>query len=73
MLVAPEGLVDFGGKGEYSAPAFVWKGRYGPTAIEFLGSDKFGDPYTNHPFVGDIHNGFLYHFELNQTRTGFLL
>src|SRR5687768_2992285 len=73
LYVEPEGLVDFGGKGEYSAPEFVWKGRYGPTAIKFLASDKLGDQYKNDPFVGDIHNGFLYHFELNQTRTGFLL
>lgn len=69
----PDGLVDFDGKGEYSAPEFIWKGRYGPTAIKFLGSDKLGIQYANDPFVGDIHNGFLYHFELNQTRTGFLL
>lgn len=73
LYVEPEGLVDFAGKGEYSAPEFVWKGRYGPTAIKFLGSDKLGVQYANDPFVGDIHNGFLYHFELNQTRTGFLL
>ena len=69
----PEGLVDFDGKGKYSMPEFTWKGRYGPTAIKFLESDKLGSQYENDPFVGDIHNGFLYHFELNQTRTGFLL
>jgi glucose/arabinose dehydrogenase len=69
----PEGLVDFDGKGKYSVPEFNWKGRYGPTAIKFLESDKLGNQYENDPFVGDIHNGFLYHFELNQTRTGFLL
>jgi glucose/arabinose dehydrogenase len=69
----PEALVDFGGKGKYSVPEFTWKGRYGPTAVKFLESDKLGSQYVNDAFVGDMHNGFLYHFDLNKTRTGFLL
>lgn len=69
----PEGLVDFEGKGKYSTPEFTWKERYGPTAIKFLVSDKLGKQYENDAFVGDIHNGTLYHFEMNKTRTGFSL
>lgn len=69
----PEGLVDFNGKGKYSTPEFTWKERYGPTAIKFLVSDKLGSQYENDAFVGDIHNGTLYHFEMNETRTGFSL
>ena len=69
----PEGLVDFNGKGKYSIPEFTWKERHGPTAIKFLVSDKLGKQYQNDAFVGDIHNGTLYHFEMNKTRTGFLL
>jgi glucose/arabinose dehydrogenase len=69
----PDGLVDFDGNGKYSMPEFTWKGRHGPTAIKFLESDKLGKDYENDPFVGDIHNGTLYHFEMNETRTGLLL
>ncbi|HEX7274925.1 MAG TPA: PQQ-dependent sugar dehydrogenase, partial [Nitrososphaeraceae archaeon] len=69
----PEGLVDFNGKGKYSTPEFTWKERYGPTAIKFLVSDKLGRQYENDAFVGDIHNGTLYHFDMNKTRTGFSL
>ena len=32
-----------------------------------------GENYTNDLFVGDFNNGNLYHFELNQNRTGLLL
>lgn len=69
----PEGLVDFDGKGKYRLPEFTWKGRYGPTAIKFLDSVKLGKHYENDLFVGDIHNGTLYHFEVNKSRTGLSL
>ena len=69
----PQGLVDFDGKGKYSLPEFTWKGRYGPTALKFLDSDKLGEQYENDLFVGDVHSGNLYHFELNKDRTGFSL
>jgi len=66
-------LVDFDGKGKYSSPGFTWKGRFGPTAIKFLQSTQLGKQYRNDLFVGDIHNGTLYHFELNSNRTGLFL
>ena len=69
----PEDLVLFDGKGRYSAPEFSWKGRYGPTSIKFLDSAKLGKEYENDLFVGDVHNGTLYHFDLNKTRTGLSL
>jgi len=69
----PEGLVDFDGKGKYRLPDFTWKGRYGPTAIKFLDSAKLGKQYENDLFVGDVHNGTLYHYELNKSRTGLSL
>jgi glucose/arabinose dehydrogenase len=63
----PKGLVDFGGKGKYSPPEFTWfKPTAGPTAIKFLNSDKLGKQYENDIFVGDFHNGYLYHFDLNK-------
>jgi aldose sugar dehydrogenase len=69
----PEDLVNFNGKGKYSDPEFIWKNRYGPTALKFLDSSKLGKQYENDLFVGDVHNGNLYHFELNKDRTGFSL
>ena len=69
----PEDLVDFGGKGNYSTPEFTWKNRYGPTDIKFLDSDKSGKKYMNDMFVGDVRNGKLYRFELNEERTQLLL
>jgi glucose/arabinose dehydrogenase len=69
----PEGLVHFDGKGKYRLPEFTWKARYGPTAIKFLDSAKLGKQYENDLFVADVHNGTLYHFELNKSRTGLSL
>jgi glucose/arabinose dehydrogenase len=67
------GLVDFGGKGKYSAPELTWADSFGPTALKFLNSDKLGKQYQNDMFVGDINYGNLYHFKLDQNRTGLLL
>jgi aldose sugar dehydrogenase len=74
--VAPEkpgNLVDFGGKGKYSTPEFVWNQTVGATAIKFLNSDKLGKDYQNDIFLGDIHNGNLYHFDLSKDRKQLLL
>ena len=69
----PNELVDFGGKGKYSPPEFVWKKTVGPTAIKFLDSDKLGKRYENGLFVGDYDNGNLYYFVLDKDRTKLLL
>jgi aldose sugar dehydrogenase len=66
----PADLVDFGGAGVYRDPELVWLNTAGPTAVKFLNSDKLGAQYQNDMFVGDVHNGRLYHFDLNQERTG---
>ena len=66
-------LVDFGGKGKYRAPEFIWTKSVAPTAIKFLNSAKLGSQYQNDMFVGDIKKGNLYHFDLNQARTGLVL
>jgi aldose sugar dehydrogenase len=66
-------LVDFNGEGKYSDPEFTWYedsiGDVAPTGIVFLHSPKLGEQYENDMFVGDWHNGNLYHFDLNQNRT----
>ena len=62
-------LFDFNGKGEYRTPAFTWfQPPPGLTGIKFLNSDKLGKKYENDMFVGDFHNGIIYHFKLSQDR-----
>jgi glucose/arabinose dehydrogenase len=67
--ISPEPF-DFGGKGIYSDPQFVWEGPVAPTAIQFYNSTVLGYRYLNHMFVGDFNTGSIYDFTLNQTRTG---
>jgi glucose/arabinose dehydrogenase len=62
-------LVQFDGS-TYSDPEFSWHMPIGVTDIEFFSSDKLGDEYENNIFVGDINNGKMYFFELNENRTG---
>jgi glucose/arabinose dehydrogenase len=69
----PNKLVTFGGKGKYSDPEFVWDVPVGPTAIKFIDSDRYGDEFKNDLLVGDINNGYLYHFDLNNERDMLLL
>ena len=73
IILNPSGLLDFGGKAKYSAPEFSWFHVVGPTAIKFFNSNKLGTQYQNDIFVGDFHKGNLYHFDLNQSRTGLAL
>jgi glucose/arabinose dehydrogenase len=69
----PEGLVNFGGRGQYHSPQLTWLYTIGPTAIKFLDSEKYGANYENDLFVGDIHAGNIYRFKLNQDRTELVL
>ena len=73
IVLNPTKLLDFGGKAKYSPPEFSWFQVVGPTAIKFLNSDKLGTQYQNDMFVGDFHNGNLYHFKPNEDRTGLAL
>ena len=62
------------GKGKYSDPEFTWSyGGVGPTAVKFFNSTKFGKQYENDMFVGDFHNGYLYHFDLSKERNKLIL
>ena len=54
----------------YTDPVFSWRDQIGITDIEFLNSSKLGDKYADNIFVGDINNGNLYYFEINDRRTG---
>jgi aldose sugar dehydrogenase len=73
LLNPGDSLEDFGGKGKYSSPELTWADSFGPTALKFLNSDKLGKQYENDMFVGDINYGNLYHFKLDQNRTGLVL
>src|SRR5215467_13061849 len=66
-------LVDFAGKGKYRPPEFIWLKSVAPTALVFFNSMKLGKQYQNDLFVGDYKNGNIYHFKLNQARTGLVL
>jgi len=72
-LLHPKDLVDFGGKGKYSLPEFIWKDTIGVTAVKFLNSDKLGKNYKNDLFVGSFNLGIIFHFDLNKDRTGLKL
>ena len=54
----------------YEDPIFSWEPSLGVTDIEFFESKNLGDSYENNIFVGDINNGNLYYFKLNDNRTG---
>ncbi|MFB5600968.1 MAG: PQQ-dependent sugar dehydrogenase, partial [Nitrososphaeraceae archaeon] len=70
--ISEDELVNFPNS-KYADPVFSWLPSIGITDIEFLNSSKLGDKYTNNLFVGDIGDltdGYLYYFEVNEDRTG---
>jgi aldose sugar dehydrogenase len=67
-----EQLVIFDGS-NYADPVFSWEVPVGVTDLEFLNSTELGLEYSNNLFVGDINNGNLYYFEINDNRTGIKL
>lgn len=66
-------LITFDDNGRYQDPKLVWTKSAGLTSIVFLNSDKLGPRYENDMFVGDVHNGRIYHFELNKARNDLIL
>lgn len=66
-------LVNFDGHGKYSEPKLVWGRPVGLSSLIFLNSDKLGTQYRNDILVGDVHNGRIYHFDLNNNRTELVL
>lgn len=71
-MTVEDDLVTFDGA-RYEDPAFSWYIPVGVTDIEFFSSTKLGEKYENNIFVGDINNGNLYFFEVNESRTGLQL
>jgi aldose sugar dehydrogenase len=68
----PKDLVYFEGKGHYSPPEFTWDKSTPPTALLFLDSKNLGAEYEDDMFVGSV-DGQIFHFDLNDNRTGLLL
>jgi aldose sugar dehydrogenase len=62
-------LIVFDGA-KYEDPVFSWYAPIGVTDIEFFNSTKLGEKYDGNLFVGDINNGNLYFFKVNEDRTG---
>ena len=63
-------LMLFNGKGTYYEPVFTWVDTIAPTAIAFIDSKIFGEEYENDLLVGSVKQGRIFHFNLNETRTG---
>lgn len=63
-------LILFNGKGTYYEPVFTWVDTIAPTAITFINSKIFGEEYENDLLVGSVKQGRIFHFNLNETRTG---
>lgn len=57
-------------KSYYSDPKFSWAKPIGVTDLEFYNSSKLGDKFSNNIFIGDINNGDLYFFKVDENRTG---
>jgi glucose/arabinose dehydrogenase len=64
-----EELMIFEGS-KYADPVFSWEESVGVTDLEFLNSTALGPKYAYNLFIGDINNGNLYYFELNDNRAG---
>jgi glucose/arabinose dehydrogenase len=63
-------LILFDGKGTYYDPVFTWVDTVAPTAITFIDSKNFGEEFENDLLVGSVKQGRIFHFDLNETRTG---
>jgi glucose/arabinose dehydrogenase len=68
-----ENLEDFGGKGTYRDPEFLWRDTVAPTSVLFLHSDNLGSKYKDTLFVASVKNGTIYNFPLDKTRTHLVL
>jgi glucose/arabinose dehydrogenase len=71
-MATPANLTDlvlFNAQSHYSNPEFTWTEPVGPTALAFLNSSELGGEYEGDMFVGDINNGAIYRFELDDDRT----
>ncbi|MBA3725622.1 MAG: PQQ-dependent sugar dehydrogenase [Armatimonadetes bacterium] len=57
----------------YRDPEFSWLTPIAVTSIAWLTSSKFHGTERTHCVIGDANNGFLYLFQMNLARDGFVL
>lgn len=69
LSINPTELVDFGGRGKYSTPEFIWNSPVVPTGLKFFPYIAYGLVYENDLFIADANTGRIYHFNLNENRT----
>jgi glucose/arabinose dehydrogenase len=72
-VTSPSELVTFNGTEKYSNPEFMWNASTGLTAIQFINSEIYGQGLRNDLLVADFNFGNIYHFDLDQSRTGLVL
>jgi glucose/arabinose dehydrogenase len=61
-------LISFSSRSHYEDPKFSWATPVAPTAMQFMTSTRLGKQYKDELFVGDVHGGKLFHFDLTHTR-----
>jgi glucose/arabinose dehydrogenase len=66
-------LEDFGGKGTYRDPEFIWIDTIAPTSVLFMHTDNLGSKYKDNLFVGSVKNGTVFNFPLDDTRMHLVL
>lgn len=69
----PGNLVSLGDRAQYFDPKFSWATPVAPTAMEFLETGRLGGQYKNDLFLGDVHGGKLFHFDLTASRKSLVL
>jgi glucose/arabinose dehydrogenase len=69
----PGNLVSLGDRANYNDPKLSWATPVAPTAMEFLETGRLGGEYKNDLFVGDVHGGKLFHFDLTASRKSLVL
>lgn len=72
LMLDPQMLVDFGGKGKYRSPELSWKVPVGLTSIIFINSSMLGDKYKDDLLVADSY-GRIYHLDLSKDRNHLFL
>jgi hypothetical protein len=69
----PSDLVDFDAKESTVHPSLYGNILLVSEPLIFLSTERLSKEYENNVFVGDVNNRRIYHFKLNQNRTGLFL
>jgi glucose/arabinose dehydrogenase len=69
----PGNLVSLGPRANYFDPKLSWATPVAPTAMTFLETGRLGGEYKNDLFLGDLHGGKIFHFDLTPSRKSIVL